>query len=423
MTAERLLVVAVDGWRPEDAALLAADPTLAQLSGARDLLIEPGGANEPFTALAGLFTGCTSAVSGVASEAPFDPIGEAPSRHWYADALARPTLLDAARATGRRTAALQWPATAGADIDLCFPLVEDLQRYRDRWEMAVATSSPEMVEHHLRPRIEAGVHLSRVPRDELVAQIAAETLGPRGDGAVDVALVRLEGLSIARREVGCDPARTRSARAAMSRDLGTVLRSFAPGPRDVVAIVAGRPLVPVRLLLHPNAELARAGLVRLDDNRPSAWDAFVWPDGSRGVLHVRAGAAPESTRRAVEVLEDLATEHGAIVRPVAQGQGATPVSDAVAVLVGAPGTLVEGSAARRPAVPGDDPYYAGPRAVTDPGAPALARVAGPGLPASGAHGGWADLGVDLAHAIGLSLPRATARGLRCPGAEDLRYAS
>lgn len=423
MPAERMLVVAVDGWRPEDSSLLASDPTLSRLPGIRDLLIDPGGANEPFTALAGLLTGCTSAVSGVASEAPFDPVGEAPSRHWYAEALARPTLLDAARAAGRRTAALQWPATAGGAVDLCLPLVEDLHRFRDRWEMTVATSSPEMVEHHLRPRIEAGAHLSRVPRDELIGQIASETLGPRQDRAVDLALVRLEGLSLARREIGTDLGRLRAARAALSRDLGAVLAAFEPGPHDVVAIVTGRPLVPVRLLLHPNAELARAGLVRLDGNRIAAWDAFVWPDGSRGVLHVRAGLPPDRARRAVGALERIAAEHGAIVRPVDQGTGATAVSDAVAVLVGAPGTVVEGSAARRFAVPGDDPYYAGPRAVTDPAAAAVTRVAGPGLPASGAHGGWADLGVDLAHALGLSLPHATARGLRSRGAQDLRRAS
>lgn len=420
---QRMLVVAVDGWRVEDTDLLHADPTLAGTTGLRELVISPGGANEPFPALAGLATGCTSALSGIASEAPFDPRGEAPARHWYADALARPTLLDAARAAGLRTAALQWPATAGAGIDLNLPLVEDLKHHRDRWSMTLATSSPEMVERHLEPRHAAGVHLSRVPRDELVTQVARDVLSDRGPGAVDVALVRLEGLATARREGGVDSRQALTARGELAGRLDRILTAFAPTRHDVLALVTGRPVVPVRLQLHPNAALAAAGLVRTEDARIAAWDAFVWPDGPRGVLHVRRGAAPGTGRRALEVLEGFAARCGASVRPIPQGRGATTTSDALAVLEGAPGGIVEASAVRRDVVPGDDPYYAGPRTVSNPDAPALTWATGPGLPGEGAHGGWAGLGVDLARAIHLSLVRATASGLRCPDGRDLRRAS
>ena len=81
------------------------------------------------------------------------------------------------------------------------------------------------------------------------------------------------------------------------------------------------------------------------------------------------------------------------------------------VIEGTPGTVFGLSATHRSLVEGDDPYSAGPRAVTDPSAPALALGTGPGLPSAPHEGSWADLGVTLAGAMGIELPGATAAGL------------
>lgn len=94
------------------------------------------------------------------------------------------------------------------------------------------------------------------------------------------------------------------------------------------------------------------------------------------------------------------------------GIGATARTDVIAVLEGTPGTLFGLSPTHRPLVEGQDPYYAGPRAVADPSAPSTALGRGCGLPSVAVEGTWADLGVTIASSMGLQLPAATAAGMR-----------
>lgn len=429
MADSRTLVLAVDGLDERDVATLtdgrlgASHPILsaALFSCATALRIRPGGPSEPAPALASLATGASVAHTGVATEAPFRPDLPATTSNsnsssadsaWYAQSLTAPTLFDQARARGLVTAALQWPATAGADIDLCLPLIEDLRHYPNRWEMAVQTSSARMVTEHLQPRREAGVQLSQVPSDALVAEVAAEALTC---GHLDLLAVRLTGLGIARRAEGLGTAGSRHALVDLADALQQIIAAFNPGPADRLLLVPGRPLVTTALLVHPNAALAEQGLVRTDGARLDSFRALVWPDGPRGVLHVRREEGENVRQAALAAMTELAAHSRLELRRVDDGVGATAETDVLAVLEGSPGTVFGLSATHRPLVDGGDPYYAGPRAVTDPLAPATALSTGPGLPTSAVEGSWADLGVTVAQALDLRLPGATATGM-CPAA-------
>ena len=418
MDSGRTLMIAVDGLDEQDLADCAhtgegtRGPLAALAAAASPLRIRPGGPSEPAPALATLVTGTTVAHTGVATEQPFDPERPESRSTWYAEAMATPSLFTVARQAGLRTAALQWPATAGGDIDLCLPLVEDLRRYRNRWDMAERTSSPRMVADHLAPRREMGVQLSQAVPDELVSEIAVESLAR---DRVDLLAVRLSGLGIARRAAGLDaPAATRALRDA-AEEIEAMLSAFSPGPEDRVLLVPGRRLVPAALLVHPNAVLAAEGLVRTEGTHLKDFRVLVWPDGPRGVVHVRRGQGTAVRDLALEALTGLAAHSRLQLRTVDDGVGATAETDVVAVLEGTSGTVFGLSATHRPLVEGDDPYYAGPRAVSDPSAPAVALAHGPGLPPAGVEGSWADLGVTLAASMGLTLPGATAAGM-CPGA-------
>ncbi|GAA4529140.1 hypothetical protein GCM10023160_27880 [Brachybacterium paraconglomeratum] len=389
------------------------------LTGMTELRVRPGGPSEPAPALASLVTGASVAHTGVATAEPF-PLDRPESRSaWYASSMVAPTLFSQAREAGLVTAALQWPATAGAEIDLCLPLVEDLHRYRNRWEMAIGTSSPRMVTEHLALRREAGVQLSQVPPDDLVAEIAAEALE---HGRIDLLAARLTGLAIVRRTSGPETARSQRALLDTADVLEQILAAFAPSAEDRVLLVPGRPLIPTVLLVHPNTALAAHGLLRTEGNRVKDFEALVWPDGPRGVVHIRREAGAAVRGAVLHALGTLsqASQTGAhdrlSLREVDDGVGASAQTDVVAVLEGGPGTVFGLSATNRSLVEGDDPYYAGPCTVSDPSAAAVALARGPGLPAHTVEGSWADLGVTLAHAIGLSLPGATAAGMGAPTA-------
>ncbi len=402
MSTGRTLLLAVDGLDDaETARFLDAS--------ASRLRIRPGGPSEPAPALASLLTGASVARTGVATQDPFRPDRPGSRSTWYARSLRAPTLFARARRAGLVTAAFQWPATAGADIDLCLPLVEDLRHYRNLWEMAEQTSSPRMTAEHLAPRRAAGVQLSQVPPDELVAEIAVQALAA---GRIDLLVARLTGLGTVRRADGLDSPRAARSLVDTSEAIEQIVAAFALGAADRLLLVPGRPLVPTALLVHPNAALAAAGLVDTDGPRLTAFRALVWPDGPRGVVHLRREEGRAVREQALAALTALGAHSRLQLRRVDDGVGATAETDVIAVLEGAPGTVFGLSATHRPLVEGADPYYAGPRAVTDPSAPATALGQGPGLPSGSAEGSWADLGVSLARAVGLELPGATASGMR-----------
>lgn len=432
MNIGRTLVLAVDGLDEHDVSSLRRSAALRSLEhgqtpgpdrppdhpdlgAAAELRILPGGPSEPAPALVSLATGASVAGTGVATDAPFSPpltgtaAPAAPT--WHGGSLTVPTLFEQVGAQDLVTAALQWPATAGARIDLCLPLVEDLRRYRNRWDMAEATSSPRMVAEHLAPRRAAGVQLSQVPPDALVAEIAAESCQA---GRIDLLAVRLTGLGEVRRREGLDSAAATRALADTADALGQILEAHLAGPADRVLLLPGRPLVPTTLLVHPNTALAASGLVSTDGPQLGGFRALVWPDGPRGVLHVRREEPAAVRDAAIAALEEIAAlEPGSRLRlrRVQDGVGASAQTDVIAVLEGMPGTVFGLSATHRPLVDGGDPYYAGPRAVTDPSAPTTALGWGPGLSGAAREGSWADLGVTLAGALGVELPGATAQGM------------
>lgn len=406
MAPGRTLLLAVDGLDDGDAA-----PLRTLLPGARALRILPGGPSEPAPALTSLVTGASVAQTGVATDEPFRPDHPEERSTWYAESLSIPTLFSQARRAGQVSAALQWPATAGAEIDLCLPLVEDLGRYRHRWDMAERTSSPRMAAEHLAPRRAAGVQLSQVPPDDLVAEIAADALGR---GHIDLLAARLTGLGAVRRSDGLGTVSAERALQDTADDLAQLLEVFAPTAEDRVLVVPGRPLVPTTALVHPNVALAAHGLLRTEGPQLAGFRALVRPDGPRGVVHVRREEGPAVREAVLDALTAFGASAPVQLRTVDDGVGATAQTDVIAVLEGSPGTVFGLSATARPLVAGDDPYSAGPRAVTDPSAVAIVHAQGPGLPGSDAEGSWADLGVALAQALGLELPGATAAGMRGP---------
>lgn len=408
MTGGRTLLIAIDGIADADLERVLRAVLGGRLGSARALHVLPGGPGGPCPSLVSVGTGTSAERSGVPTDAAFDPGRPTAGLPWYADALRVPTVFDAAAEAGLRTAALQWPATAGSGIDLCLPLVEDLRRYRDRWTMARATSSAAMWERHLRPRQAAGVHLSSAPPDALVAEIAAEVLTA---DAVDLMALRLVAVAEAQRRSGPGSSAVGRALGDLADRLQQVHDAYSPGAEDRLVVIPGRPCVPVREVVHPNAALAAAGLVRTDGPHVTGWDAVVTPDGPSAVLHVARDVPAGTSQRALAALAELAEQHDLRLRPVDDGAGATARTDVIAVLEGHRGTLFGQAATQRARIAGDDPYYSGPLAVTDPGAEVTARGIGPGLPPMHAEGSWADLGASLARSIGLELPAATATGL------------
>ena len=132
-----------------------------------------------------IVTGVPPRVHGVYSHLDSrDPSAAARPWHWFAKAIKVPTLWDAARAAGLKTASIGWPVSAGAAIDYNVPEIWDpaLANPYESFEVAARNSTPGLFEEalktlppllppnptHDRLRTEAALYLWRQYRPDLL---------------------------------------------------------------------------------------------------------------------------------------------------------------------------------------------------------------------------------------------------------------
>lgn len=128
----KLVVVCVDGMRPDfyrrAGELGLKVPNLLRLAaeGASADAVESVFPSTTYPAHATLVTGASPRVHGIYSHlASLDPFEPARPWHWYAKAIHVPALWNATRAAGLRSAAVNWPVSAGAPIDHNIPEIWD----------------------------------------------------------------------------------------------------------------------------------------------------------------------------------------------------------------------------------------------------------------------------------------------------------
>ncbi|MBZ5515963.1 MAG: alkaline phosphatase family protein [Acidobacteriia bacterium] len=128
----RLIVLSVDGMHPnfcrrpsEFGVKLPSIQALAA-AGASAEAMESVYPSTTYPAHATLMTGVPPRVHGICSHlASLDPTESARPWHWFAQAIRVPALWSLARAQGLRSAAVSWPVSVGAPIDLNVPEIWD----------------------------------------------------------------------------------------------------------------------------------------------------------------------------------------------------------------------------------------------------------------------------------------------------------
>ena len=130
----RLVVLSVDGMRPDfyrrPQEFGLKIPNLLELvsAGASADLVESVYPTTTYPAHASLVTGVPPRAHGIYSHlASLDPTERARPWCWFSRALRVPALWDVVRATGRKSAAVSWPVSAGAAIDYNIPEIWDPQ--------------------------------------------------------------------------------------------------------------------------------------------------------------------------------------------------------------------------------------------------------------------------------------------------------
>jgi len=294
---DHVVLVSIDGLRPaiyRDERWPA--PVLRDLArrGAVALAMRSVFPALTYPAHATLVTGALPARHGIVDNEPFEPIARSGRWIWEAAALRAPTLWDAVRAGGGKTAAISWPVTVGAAIDWNVPDVWAPDDPTSIAPIRAASTPPGLFEELEREATgklsDQTFSLGSVGREDVVGAMAAYLFDRRRPSLMLVHLIALD--HVAHRLGRDNPVALRAVAAAdraVARIVETVERL---GLRDrVTFIVTGdHGSVDVHTTLLPNVWLRDAGLLgssAASDSSAASAASAAW----RAVFHASGGSA------------------------------------------------------------------------------------------------------------------------------------
>ncbi len=258
----KLVLLSVDGLRPDiyrPPEWRHRFPNLAAIekAGASAEAVESIYPTTTYPAHATIVTGLPPRAHGIYSHlASLDPTEKARPWCWFAPVLRAPTLWDVARASGRRTAALSWPVSAGAAIDHNIPEI---------WNPAVADPHRdfETPARHSTPGLFAEV-----------AQVLMPILGKadpdqiRGEAALylwnhyrpDLLLVHFVWYDSQAHAFGPASPEALTALESADRALGKIRDAISSDPATTLVVLSDHGFVPVEKEAAPLVVFAEHGL-------------------------------------------------------------------------------------------------------------------------------------------------------------------
>lgn len=298
-----MILVSLDGMRPEtytepDARGLRV-PTLRRMAkeGAASAGLRSVMPTVTYPSHTSMVTGVDPARHGIATNLAADPSGRnLGGWRWYASDIRAPTLWQAARARGLRTALVFWPVTVGAAADFLVPEYWRAKNAED-WKLLAALSTPgAFVETARRfpafPADADGIDKSDVARTDLACAAIA---------AVKPDLLLLHLAQIDHEEHSHGPF-SPEANAAAELDDAQIARliaaSKAAGLWDSTAlvVVSDHGFAPISANVRLGVLLRRAGFPAPDASGPlvlaSGGSAYVYADGDAARARLRKLLAP-----------------------------------------------------------------------------------------------------------------------------------
>jgi predicted AlkP superfamily pyrophosphatase or phosphodiesterase len=258
----KLVLLSVDGLRPDIYRAAGMRPRFPHLialekAGASAVAVESVYPSTTYPAHATIVTGLAPREHGIYSHlASLDPTETARPWCWFAQPLRAPALWDVARASGRKTAALSWPVSAGAGIDHNIPEI---------WNPAVADPHRDFdtPARHSTPGLFAEV-----------AQVLAPMLGKvdpdqlRGEAALylwkryrpDLLMVHFVWYDSQAHAFGPASPEALTALASADAAIGKIRDAISSDPATTLVVLSDHGFVPVKKDAAPLVVFADHGL-------------------------------------------------------------------------------------------------------------------------------------------------------------------
>ena len=259
-----------------------------------------------------LATGVNPATHGITTNAAPDPMQQNQQGwRWYAEDIRVPTLWDAARSRGLRTALVWWPVTVGARADALVPEVWRA-RTRDDIKLVRALSTPGLLAEveQRYPSLLEGMVPPEVD-DESITDVAVHVLET---ARPNLMLVHL--LEVDRWQHRDGPLRGRSLPAIektdrMLRRLMEAARHAGIWEKTVLVVVSDHGFAAYRRTVRAGALLRQQGWVTVNDkDEVQSWKAYVVAGGGHAYVYLRDPNDEGARRRLWELFAPLAGKPG-----------------------------------------------------------------------------------------------------------------
>lgn len=417
-----VVLISIDGLKPE--YLLEADKYGLKIPNLRRLLAEGTHAS----AVAGvvptvtypshttMVTGVAPARHGIVANSPFDPFSKNMGGwYWYAEDIKVPTLWDAAAKAGIITAAVDWPATVGANITFNIAQYWRAENSEDR-KLIRAVSTPGLLaeaERALGAYTDGNDYsIAGDVRRAAFNVYVLEKKRPRFH------LSYFGSLDEEEHKSGPYSAGTFAVLEQLDGVIAQVRRAAEKigDGRAIICVVSDHGFALSDKEVNLNAALHDAGLIELNEQgKVKSWRAFAWYGGGSAGIMLRDSSDNEARKKAGEVMRRLASDPPSGVSSVIDQTSAQRVAgfpDAAFVVAVRPpyrlGGKLQGPVTVQARAAGTHGYMPDVREMDS-----SFFIAGPGV-ASGrdlGHIDMRDIAPTLAALLGVPLPSAEGHRL------------
>jgi predicted AlkP superfamily pyrophosphatase or phosphodiesterase len=308
--ADHVILVSIDGLipeyyiRPQDFGLSLPNLQALRDAGSYAEAVVGQYPSVTYPSHTSMVTGVRPARHGIISNTRFDPEGG--SAQWYreAAALKARTLWEVAAAAGQRTAALSWPVTVGARIDVLIPESQALPG--KTWlDTMRGMSTPGLVDAVLAQIGGFGETDNQdiAKRDRFFAAATVHAIRTHKPNVLMLHLVQTDA---AQHRFGRHSPEAKAAFTAVDGHMGEIVRAVEEAglrARTAFVVTGDHGFYRVHSALQPNVVLRRAGLLQTGaEGKIQAWQAAA----HGGAVRLKDPADRALARRVEGLFRELA---------------------------------------------------------------------------------------------------------------------
>lgn len=255
-----------------------------------------------------IITGVNPAKHKIYYNTPFEPRGSTGRWHWEYELIQSPTLWEAAREKGLKTASLLWPVTLDAPIDYLVPPIWNPHSWNSI-AITAESSKPkglfEEMELYATGKLDTvnfGVSHQRLSRDENIARMAAHVIRTYKPALLTLNLPLVDG---AQHADGTRSDRVMRTIAGADQGIRTIIEAIATAgiqKETAVIILGDHGFSDIHTQFNPNVLLQQAGLI--EDIQSDRWKAQFHTVGGSGFMILKDSNDTATLHQVHEILDN-----------------------------------------------------------------------------------------------------------------------